>query len=121
MKARLLGIASALVLGLVGAQAQAQDTLPPDAQSAGRAKFRALYKEMVETDTSITTGSCTALAGKIEQHMLANGFQQSELTQFSVPEHPKEGGIVAVFPGTSKTLKPMLLLGHIDVVFFFID
>ncbi len=80
MKARLLGIASALVLVLVGAQAQAQDTLPPD-----KAKFRALYKEMVETDTSITTGSCTALAGKIEQHMLANGFQQSELTQFSVP------------------------------------
>ena len=111
MKARLLGIASALVLGLVGVSAQAQDTLPPD-----KAKFRALYKEMVETDTSITTGSCTALASKIEKHMLANGFQQSELTQFSVPEHPKEGGIVAVFPGTSKTLKPMLLLGHIDVV-----
>ena len=111
MKAQLLGIASALVLGLVGAAAQAQDTLPPD-----KAKFRALYKEMVETDTSITTGSCTALAGKIEQHMLANGFQQSELTRFSVPDHPKEGGIVAVFPGTSKTLKPMLLLGHIDVV-----
>ncbi|MCE2842181.1 MAG: M20/M25/M40 family metallo-hydrolase [Novosphingobium sp.] len=111
MKNRLLGIASALVLGLVGVQAQAQDTLPPD-----KAKFRALYKEMVETDTSITTGSCTALAGKLEAHMLANGFQQSELTRFSVPEHPKEGGLVAVYPGTSKTLKPMLLLGHIDVV-----
>ena len=111
MKAGLLGIASALVLGMVGASAQAQDGLSPD-----KAKFRALYKEMVETDTSITTGSCTALAGKIEAHMLANGFKKDELTQFSVPEHPKEGGIVAVFPGTSKTLKPMLLLGHIDVV-----
>lgn len=111
MKAGLLGIASALVLGMVGVSAQAQDGLSPD-----RAKFRSLYKEMVETDTSITTGSCTALAGKIEAHMLANGFKKDELTQFSVPEHPKEGGIVAVFPGTSKTLKPMLLLGHIDVV-----
>ncbi len=111
MKSGLLGIASALVLGMVGAAAQAQDNLPAD-----KAKFRSLYKEMVETDTSITTGSCTALAGKIEAHMLANGFTKAELTQFSVPEHPKEGGIVAVFPGTSKTLKPMLLLGHIDVV-----
>ncbi|NBW76088.1 MAG: M20/M25/M40 family metallo-hydrolase [Sphingomonadaceae bacterium] len=111
MKAGLLGIASALVLGMLGAAAHAQDTLPPD-----KAKFRSLYKEMVETDTSITTGSCTALAGKIEAHMLANGFTKAELTQFSVPDHPKEGGIVAVFPGTSKSLKPMLLLGHIDVV-----
>ena len=111
MKSGLLGIASALVLGMVGVSAQAQEGLSPD-----KAKFRALYKEMVETDTSITTGSCTALAGKIEAHMLANGFKKEELTQFSVPEHPKEGGIVAIFPGTSKTLKPMLLLGHIDVV-----
>lgn len=111
MKSGLLGFASALVLGMVGVAAHAQDGLSPD-----KAKFRALYKEMVETDTSITTGSCTALAGKIEAHMLANGFTKAELTQFSVPEHPKEGGIVAVFPGTSKTLKPMLLLGHIDVV-----
>jgi len=111
MKSGLLGIASALVLGMVGVSAQAQDGLSPD-----KAKFRSLYKDMVETDTSITTGSCTALAGKIEAHMLANGFKKDELTQFSVPEHPKESGIVAVFPGTSKTLKPMLLLGHIDVV-----
>ncbi len=111
MKSGLLGFASALVLGMVGVAAHAQDGLSPD-----KAKFRSLYKEMVETDTSITTGSCTALAGKIEAHMLANGFTKAELTQFSVPEHPKEGGIVAVFPGTSKTLKPMLLLGHIDVV-----
>jgi acetylornithine deacetylase/succinyl-diaminopimelate desuccinylase-like protein len=33
-----------------------------------------------------------------------------------VPDHPKEGGIVAVYPGTSTTLKPILLLAHIDVV-----
>jgi acetylornithine deacetylase/succinyl-diaminopimelate desuccinylase-like protein len=33
-----------------------------------------------------------------------------------VADHPKEGGIVAVYPGTSTTLKPILLLAHIDVV-----
>ena len=33
-----------------------------------------------------------------------------------MPDHPKEGGIVAVYPGTSTTLKPILLLAHIDVV-----
>jgi acetylornithine deacetylase/succinyl-diaminopimelate desuccinylase-like protein len=36
--------------------------------------------------------------------------------QFAVPEHPRDGGLVAIYPGTSKTLKPMLLLAHLDVV-----
>ncbi len=35
---------------------------------------------------------------------------------FSVPDHPKDGGIVAVLPGSDKSAKPMLLLGHLDVV-----
>ncbi len=34
----------------------------------------------------------------------------------SVPEHPREGGLVAVLHGTSAKAKPMLLLGHLDVV-----
>lgn len=111
MKQVLAALLGASVLAGT-APAQAQDAaLRPDQQA-----YRALYKEMVETDTSVTTGSCTALAGKIEAHMLANGFKAGEITQFSVPDHPKEGGLVAVLPGTSKKLKPMLLLGHLDVV-----
>lgn len=81
-----------------------------------QAAYRALYKEMVETDTSITTGSCTLLADKIEKHLRAAGFTDGELHRFAVPEFPNEGGIVAILPGTSKTAKPILLLGHLDVV-----
>ncbi len=92
----------------VAAQAQA---LRPD-QTA----FRALYQELVETDTSITTGSCTALADKVEARLKAAGYTDGAITRFAVPDHPKEGGLVVVLPGTSKTAKPMLLLGHIDVV-----
>ncbi len=92
----------------VAAQAQA---LRPD-QTA----FRALYQELVETDTSITTGSCTALADKVEARLKAAGYADGAITRFAVPDHPKEGGLVVVLPGTSKIAKPMLLLGHIDVV-----
>ncbi|WP_133366654.1 M20/M25/M40 family metallo-hydrolase [Qipengyuania sediminis] len=88
-----------------------QGPLRPDQQG-----FFALYKELVETDTSVTTGDCTRAAAQIAARMRAAGFTDAELTPFSVPEHPKEGGLVAVLPGTSKTLKPMLLLAHIDVV-----
>src|SRR4051794_13858525 len=89
----------------------AAEPLKPD-----QAKFRELYKELVETDTSITTGDCTVLAGKIEGYLKAAGFTSEQITRFAVPEHPKEGGIVAVLPGSSTTLKSILLLGHLDVV-----
>jgi acetylornithine deacetylase/succinyl-diaminopimelate desuccinylase-like protein len=79
-------------------------------------EFRALYQELVETDTSATTGSCTALASKIADHLHRAGFSDDQITQFSVPEYPKEGGLVVVLPGSSQKLKPLLLLGHIDVV-----
>ncbi len=108
-------IAGSLALaGLLGGTALAQTAPAP--LSPELATFRTLYKDMVETDTSITTGSCTLLADKIEAHLRGAGFGDSEIVRFAVPEAPKEGGIVVTLPGTSKTLKPMLLLGHLDVV-----
>ena len=35
---------------------------------------------------------------------------------FTAPDHPKEGGLFAVFPGSDPKAKAMLLLAHIDVV-----
>jgi len=99
-----------LAWAVLVAPAHAQ-TLTPE-----RAKFRALYQELVETDTSITTGSCTALADKVEVHLRAAGYGDADITRFAVADHPKEGGLVVILPGSSKTLKPILLLGHIDVV-----
>jgi acetylornithine deacetylase/succinyl-diaminopimelate desuccinylase-like protein len=79
-------------------------------------KFRALFKEMVETNTSLSAGSCTALAEKVAGHLKAAGYPDANIHLFSAPDHPKEGGIVAVLPGTNPHLKAILLLGHIDVV-----
>ena len=106
----MFGTAAAALAPLVSANAAAAP-LRPD-----QIEYRALYKDMVETDSSITTGSCTVLADKIEAHMKARGFTNAEIFRFVVPEHPKEGGIVVTYAGTSKTVKPMLLLGHLDVV-----
>ncbi len=103
--------AMAMLATPVAALAQDGQSLRLDQQA-----FRALYQEMVETDTSITTGSCTDLAAKIAARFKAAGFADDRITTFSVPDHPKEGGLVVVYPGTSTTAKPMLLLGHIDVV-----
>lgn len=109
MRKMLISVVPVLLAALPAMAAEAP--LRPDQQA-----YRALLKEMVETDTSITTGSCTALADKIEGHLRSAGFTSEELHRFAVPEFPKEGGIVAILPGTSKKAKPILLLGHLDVV-----
>ncbi len=104
-------VLSAGVCFAVSTSAMAQTALRPD-----QAAFRALYKELVETNTTLSAGSCTLAAERMAARLKAAGFAADDVTLFSVPEHPKEGGLVAVFKGTSKTAKPILLLAHIDVV-----
>jgi len=78
--------------------------------------FLVLYKELVETNTTLSAGSCTLAAERMAAHLKAAGYADKDVTLFSVPEHPKEGGLLAVLHGTSNAAKPMLLLGHLDVV-----
>src|SRR5579872_2393867 len=100
-----------LLQTVAAAQEPPMGPLRPD-----QVAFRALFKEMVETNTELSDGSCTLLAERIAGHLRSAGFSDSEITLFSVPDHPREGGVVAVLEGSSKTAKPMLLLGHLDVV-----
>ena len=105
----LAGVVLAGTAGTAGA-APAQ-TLRPD-----QAAFRELYKELVETNTTLSVGSCTEAAAKLGARMKAAGFSDSQLTFFSTPEHPKDGGLVAILPGSSAKARPILLLAHLDVV-----
>src|SRR5713226_9267338 len=89
---------------------------PPQDTQAGEQRFRELYKELVETNTTLSAGSCTLAAERMAARLKAAGFADSELHPFADPAHPKEGGLVAVYPGRDKKLKSVLLLAHIDVV-----
>ena len=93
------------------AQPQVAPSLRPD-----QAAFREIFKELVETNTTLSSGSCTLAAERMAARLTRAGFADSQLTLFSTPDHPKEGGLVAVYPGTSTTVKPLLLIAHIDVV-----
>lgn len=91
--------------------------LPVAAQSrADQKQFFDLYKELVETNTVVDEGSCTQAAGQIAARMKAAGYTDDQSTLFSTPEHPKDGGLVAVLNGTDPKARPILLLAHIDVV-----
>ena len=103
----VFGLAAAMH-GAALAQEAPMEPLRPD-----QVAFRALYKELVETNTSLSSGSCTGAAQKVGAHLKAAGFTDKDLTYFSVPDHPKEGGLVAILPGSSSIAKPMLLLGTV--------
>ena len=106
----VLGLAIAMQTAAI-AQEAPMTPLRPD-----QAAFLALYKELVETNTTLSAGSCTLAAERIAAHLKTAGYAEKDVTLFSVPEHPKEGGLVAILGGTSTTAMPMLLLGHLDVV-----
>ena len=86
------------------------------AQQPGEAAFRALYKELVETNTTFSAGDCTLAAQRMAARLKTAGFPDADLTVFVPPGRPKDGGLVAVYPGKDPKAKAMLLLAHIDVV-----
>jgi acetylornithine deacetylase/succinyl-diaminopimelate desuccinylase-like protein len=105
-----LAAASFAVSLTIGAAAQA-DGIRPD-----QAAFRDIYKELVETNTSLSAGSCTEAAEKMAARLRKAGYADSDLHLFATPDHPKEGGLVAILPGTDPKARAILLLAHIDVV-----
>ena len=89
---------------------------PPQDTPAGEQRFRDVYKELVETDTALSAGNCTLAAERMAARLKAASFPDSDLHPFAAPGHPKEGGLVAVYPGRDPQQKAILLLAHIDVV-----
>ena len=65
-----------------------------------QAAFREIYQELVETNTTLSAGNCTEAAQKMAAHLRAAGYPDSDLHLFTTPDHPKEGGLVAILPGT---------------------
>ena len=63
---------------------------------ADQTAFRDLYKELVETNTTLSAGSCTLAAERLGARLQAAGYKPADITVFTTPDHPKEGGIVAI-------------------------
>lgn len=107
MKRYVAGLV-ALALSVTGARAAPEDT--------GLARFRATYKELVETDTTLAHGDCTLAAQRMAARLRAAGYPEADLHLFVPEGHPKEGGLVAVLPGRNPGAGPILMLAHVDVV-----
>ncbi len=72
-----------------------------------------IYKEFVEIQSGFTTGATTPVAETAAARLRAAGFPETDL--FVGGANPKKANLVVRYHGTG-TLKPILLLAHIDVV-----
>jgi len=81
-------------------------------------EFRGLYKELIETNTAFSVGSCTLAAERMKARLVAAGYPESDLHLLVNPSpgRPQDGNLVADSSGTDPTQKAILLLAHIDVV-----
>jgi len=93
------------------AHAATPGALPP---AADQALARAIFKELVEIRTTHDVGS-TIAAQAIRQRLLAGGFDARDVVFIAPDDHPTKGNVVVRYHGRGNG-KPVLFLGHLDVV-----
>ena len=107
-----LFVVAAVSIDFGAFRAQAQTVAPRPDQLA----FRALYEELVETNTTLSQGSCTLAAERMGARLLAAGYPAADVRVLATPERPKDGNLAAVLRGSDPAAPALLLLAHIDVV-----
>jgi len=90
----------------------AQAASPTDCESC----FRDLYKELIETDTTLSAGDCTLASERMATRLKNAGYTAEQVRVVVPDKFPKQGNLVAQLPGMDKTLPAVLLLAHIDTV-----
>ncbi len=76
-------------------------------------RFREVYQELVEINSSHSGGGTTRAAQAMQRRLLGAGFAPADA--LVLEPFPQKGNLVARFKGTEQK-KPLLLLAHIDVV-----
>jgi len=74
-----------------------------------------VYRELIEIDTTHSTGSTTAAAQAVANRLLAAGMPAADVQVLIPPGKPTKGNLVARLRGTGAR-RPLLLLAHLDVV-----
>ncbi len=78
--------------------------------------FRELYRQLVEINTTLSSGSCTEAAEAMAAHLRSAGIPEKDIHVIVPADLPRQGNLVASIPGNSTDTGALLLLAHIDVV-----
>jgi acetylornithine deacetylase/succinyl-diaminopimelate desuccinylase-like protein len=86
---------------------------PPASPPAQQKLARAIYQQLIEINTTASSGDTAAAARAMAARLIAAGFAKADV-QVLEPV-PKKGNLIVRLHGTGKR-KPLLLLAHLDVV-----
>ena len=111
-----VGVIAVVFLGAIAiaTSSKAQTAVP--APRADQLAFRALYEELVETNTTLSEGSCTLAAERMGARLTAAGYPAADVRVLAPADRPKDGNLIATLQGSDATAPALLLLAHIDVV-----
>lgn len=87
-----------------------------DGLTTEQRRFRELYQELVEINTTLSVGSCTQAAEAMAGRLKRAGYASEDIKLIVSPDWPKQGNLVVRLNGSSQQQKAILLLAHIDVV-----
>ncbi len=114
VRALSLGATATMVVsGLAPAQATGRRPDPPTSLSKEQLAAKAIYKQLVEINTTHDNGSTTVAAEAMAARFRAAGFPEKDIFQGGAA--PTKGNLVVRYHGKGER-KPLLLLAHIDVV-----
>ncbi len=112
LSVRLPRLAAALLLAApMPALAQAASPKP---LSKWEQVAHDLFKELIEINTTQSSGSTLAAANAMAARLKAAGFPDSDVVVVS--NAPRKGNLIARLHGRDARKKPILLLSHLDVV-----
>jgi len=111
---RVSAVAVIATLALIRAPCGWTETPGPLAPAPDQQLARDILKELVEINTTHQYGSLAA-AEAIQHRLLAGGFAASEVVVVAPPGHPAKGNLVVRYRGNGAG-KPVLFIGHLDVV-----
>jgi len=72
-----------------------------------------LFKELIESDTTHSTGDTLVVAERIAERLRSEGIPEDDIV---LVEYGGKGNLVARLRAESPMAKPLLLLAHLDVV-----
>ena len=74
-----------------------------------------IFKQLIEINTTDSIGSTTVAAQAMAQRLLDGGFPAADVTVIGPNE--RKGNLIARYRGKrGKALRPILIIGHLDVV-----
>ncbi len=103
-----------IVLAFAGVTLVAQDKPAPDKPlTADQQLARAIFKELIEINTTDSSGDVTKASEAGAARLLATGFPKADVQVVGPSE--KKRNLVARLRGSGRA-KPILLIAHLDVV-----